>query len=77
MSSNSRRAVIVFFVPRYKVAGMVAGGKNQALVSIVSASAVLGGGLGGAHFYFRKKTTPVYNFEKNYQLYSSRLAPQG
>jgi hypothetical protein len=51
--------------------------KNQAVVSIVSASAALGGGCGGAHFYFRKKTTPVYNFEKNYQLYSGRLAPQG
>ncbi|WP_143452647.1 hypothetical protein [Janthinobacterium sp. 61] len=59
------------------VAGIVAGRINQAGVSIVSASAALGGGRGGAHFYFRKKTTPVYNFEKNYQLYSSRLAPQG
>jgi len=37
----------------------------------------LGGERGGAHFYFRKKTTPVYNFEKNYQLYSGRIAPQG
>jgi len=59
------------------VAGIVAGGINQAGVSIVSASAALGGRRGDAHFYFRKKTTPVYNFEKNYQLYSSRLAPQG
>jgi len=56
---------------------MVAGAKNQAVVSIVSASAALGGGRGGAHFYFHIKTTPVYNFEKNYQLYSGRLAPQG
>jgi len=56
---------------------MVAGGKMQALVSIVSASAALGGWRGGTHFYFLKKTTPVYNFEKNYQLYSGRLAPQG
>jgi hypothetical protein len=37
----------------------------------------LGTWRGGVHFHFCKKTTPVYNFEKNYQLYSSRLAPQG
>jgi hypothetical protein len=55
------------------VAGIDAGGGNQTAVSQLLSLSYrhpqrLGTGRAARTFYFRKKTTPVYNFEKNYQL---------